>query len=104
METIRVSRRESQILKMVLEEKLNSEIAKELNLNEKTIATYKLRLLKKTKSKTIIGLFLWNEIHKLVEIEEVEEKAYILSKVNLKWTLIPASLKKFWLEYRKTNI
>jgi len=35
---------------------------------------------------------------------EMTDKEYILSKVKLKWALMPASLKKFWVEYRKTNI
>jgi hypothetical protein len=41
----------------------SSEIAALLSLDEKTISTYKLRLLQKTGSKTIIGLYLFNVKH-----------------------------------------
>jgi len=64
-----ISNREKQVLKMLLEEKKANEIGKELGLDEKTISTYKLRLLTKTNSKTIIGLYLFNLVHKVVDIE-----------------------------------
>lgn len=66
---VRISKRERQVLKMLLDECLNHEVADVLGLNEKTISTYKLRLLKKTKCKTIVGLYRWNELYKLVEVE-----------------------------------
>ena len=64
-----LSRRERQVLKMYLEEKKGHEIAKEVGLNEKTVATYKKRLLIKTNSKTIIGLYRFNLVHNIVELE-----------------------------------
>ena len=55
---------------MLLEEKKAHEIAKELHLDEKTISTYKLRLLQKTNTKTIVGLYKFNLEHKLVVLED----------------------------------
>ena len=64
-----ISNREKQVLKMLLEEKKAHEIGKELGLDEKIISTYKLRLLTKTNSKTIIGLYRFNAYHQIVEVE-----------------------------------
>ena len=83
--TIRISGREEQVLRMLLSEKKGHEIAKYLGIDEKTVCTYKLRLLRKTNSKTIIGLYLWNKVNKLVEVEEQKfEKANVkITKSNL---------------------
>lgn len=83
--TIRISGREKQVLRMLLSEKKGHEIAKELNLSEKTVGTYKLRLLEKTGSKTIVGLYLWNKLHNLVKVEEqkIEKVNIRTSKSNL---------------------
>ena len=64
-----LSKRERQVLKMLLEEKKSHVIGKELGLNKKTISTYKSRLLKKTNSKTIIGLYRFNLMHNIVELK-----------------------------------
>ena len=64
----RFSKQETKVFKLLIQEYKGSEIAKILNLDEKTICTYKIRLLKKTNSKTIIGLYLFNEKYKVVEI------------------------------------
>nr|WP_315173527.1 helix-turn-helix transcriptional regulator [uncultured Flavobacterium sp.] len=83
--TIWISGREKQVLRMLLSEEKGHEIAKELNLSEKTIGTYKLRLLEKTGAKTIIGLYFWNKVNKVVEIEEQEFQKVTVrtSKSNL---------------------
>lgn len=65
----RFSKQETKVFKLLLEEYKSSEIAKILGLDEKTISTYKLRLLKKTSSKTIIGLYLFNKKFKIVSLE-----------------------------------
>lgn len=65
----KLSKRETQVLKMLLEEKKACEISRELCLDQKTISTFKLRLLKKTNTKTIVGLYKFNLEHKLVELE-----------------------------------
>lgn len=66
------SKQETKVFKLFLEEYKGAEIAKIMNLDEKTIATYKLRLLVKTKSKTIIGLYLFNLKHKIVVLNPVK--------------------------------
>jgi len=63
------SKRELQVFKLLITENLSREIAIDLKLNEKTIGTYKMRILKKAGCKTIIGLYRYNIIHKLFEID-----------------------------------
>ena len=63
------SKRELQVFKLLITENLSREIAIDLNLNEKTISTFKLRILKKAGCKTIIGLYRYNITHKLFEID-----------------------------------
>jgi len=63
---VKFTKREMQVLAGLIQEKKNHEIAKELNINEKTVGTYKLRLLEKTKAKTIIGLYFYNLQHNVV--------------------------------------
>ena len=69
---VKFTKREKQVLKGLIEEKKNHEIAKELNINEKTVGTYKLRLLEKTKAKTIIGLYNYNLQHNVVKLIDNE--------------------------------
>ena len=69
---VKFSKREKQVLAGLLQEKKNHEIAKELKINEKTIGTYKLRLLQKTKAKTIIGLYNYNLQHNVVNLIDNE--------------------------------
>lgn len=60
------SRQETKVFSMLIHEYKSKEIAKALNLDEKTVGTYKLRLLTKSNSKTIIGLYLFNLKHDIV--------------------------------------
>jgi DNA-binding CsgD family transcriptional regulator len=60
------SKQETKVFALLITEHKGSEIAKIMGLDEKTICTYKLRLLKKTETKTIIGLYLFNQKYKLV--------------------------------------
>lgn len=69
---VKFTKREKQVLKGLLEEKKNHEIAKELNINEKTVGTYKLRLLEKTKAKTIIGLYNYNLQRNVIKLIDNE--------------------------------
>ena len=43
----KLSKRESEILKLLCSGKRNKEVSKELQINEKTVSTYKLRIFKK---------------------------------------------------------
>lgn len=52
----RTSNRETEVLKLLSQGKKNKEISKILDLNEKTISTYKLRLLKKFQVNNLIDL------------------------------------------------
>ena len=69
---VKFSKREKQVLTGLLQEKKNHEIAKELKINEKSVGTYKLRLLQKTKTKTIIGLYNYNLQHNVVKLIDNE--------------------------------
>lgn len=60
------SKQELKVFELLITEHKNSEIAEIMGLSEKTIGTYKLRLLSKSKSKTIIGLYLFNQTHKII--------------------------------------
>jgi DNA-binding CsgD family transcriptional regulator len=66
---IRISGREKQILRLLINEKKGHEISKHLGISEKTVGTYKLRLLEKIGAKTVIGLYLWNQVNKFVDVE-----------------------------------
>lgn len=65
------SKQETKVFRLLIQEFKASEIAKIMGLDEKTVCTYKLRLLTKTKSKTIIGLYKFNLKYKIVEIESL---------------------------------
>ena len=69
---VKFSKREKQVLAGLIHEKKNHEIAKELKINEKSVGTYKLRLLQKTKTKTIIGLYNYNLQHNVVKLIDNE--------------------------------
>lgn len=60
------SKQELVVFEMLINEHKSSEIAKAMGLNEKTVCTYKMRLLKKSGSKTIIGLYLFNQKHQII--------------------------------------
>jgi DNA-binding NarL/FixJ family response regulator len=52
----KLSNREVEVLRFLSNGKKNSEISKILGLNEKTISTYKLRLLKKLNVSNLVDL------------------------------------------------
>jgi DNA-binding NarL/FixJ family response regulator len=52
-----LSSREIEVLKLIVEGKRNVEIAQELKLSQKTISTYKTRLMKKLNVKNSVDLF-----------------------------------------------
>lgn len=62
------SKQETKVFSLLIQEYKASEIAEKMGLSEKTICTYKLRLLRKSKSKTIIGLYLFNQKHNIVQL------------------------------------
>jgi len=52
----KLSQREVQVLRMLVNGKQNKEIAMLLNINPKTVSTYRLRVMKKLASKTLVDL------------------------------------------------
>ncbi|GGK11297.1 helix-turn-helix transcriptional regulator [Yeosuana aromativorans] len=52
----KLSTREAEVLKLLCVGKKNKEVAKELNVNEKTVSTYKARLMKKLKVNNLVDL------------------------------------------------
>lgn len=52
----RLSSREIEVLKLLLSGKKNKDIATELNINQKTVSTYKARLFKKLKVSSVVDL------------------------------------------------
>jgi DNA-binding NarL/FixJ family response regulator len=52
----KLSTRESEVLKLLCVGKKNKEVAKELDVNEKTISTYKARLMRKLKVTNLVDL------------------------------------------------
>ena len=64
----RLSKREKHVFKRMIEDAKNKEIASELDLNEKTISTYKLRVCTKLKCKGPVEMYFFNLKYKLVEI------------------------------------
>lgn len=52
----KLSTRETEVLKLLCVGKKNKEVAQELNVNEKTISTYKARLMRKLKVTNIVDL------------------------------------------------
>ena len=52
----KLSTREAEVLKLLTLGKKNKEISKELNINEKTVSTYKARLMRKLKVTNLVDL------------------------------------------------
>ncbi|GAA4964691.1 response regulator transcription factor [Algibacter aquimarinus] len=52
----KLSTRESEVLKLLTVGKKNKEISKELDINEKTVSTYKARLMRKLKVTNLVDL------------------------------------------------
>lgn len=52
----KLSTREAEVLKLLCVGRKNKEVAKELNINEKTVSTYKARLMRKLKVTNLVDL------------------------------------------------
>lgn len=52
----KLSTRETEVLKLLAIGRKNKEVSKELNINEKTVSTYKARLMKKLKVTNLVDL------------------------------------------------
>jgi DNA-binding NarL/FixJ family response regulator len=60
---VRMSKRESQVMKMLVAGMSNKAIAEELNISDKTVSTYKLRLMRKLKAKSVVDLVHYSEMN-----------------------------------------
>lgn len=74
MKKFKVSKREAQIMSLLIKGVKHSEIAKQLDLNAKTISTYMLRLKKKLGLNNDANLYLFVKTYlaKLGKLEQVE--------------------------------
>lgn len=59
---VKMSKRESQVLKMLVAGYSNKLIAEELSISDKTVSTYKLRLMRKLKAKSVVDLVKYTEM------------------------------------------
>lgn len=62
-----LSKREKEVLKLILHEKSNNEIAEELFISVRTVETHKNNLLMKTGAKNVAGLVFYAIEHDLIE-------------------------------------
>lgn len=62
-----LSKREKEVLKLILHEKSNNEIAEELFISVRTVETHKNNLLLKTGAKNVAGLVFYAIEHDLIE-------------------------------------
>ncbi|HCX21046.1 MAG: DNA-binding response regulator [Flammeovirgaceae bacterium] len=65
---IELSTREKEVLKLVLDEKTNQEIADQLFISVRTVEGHKRSMLTKTGCKNLVGLTMYAIEHNLVEI------------------------------------
>lgn len=65
--TPKLSVREREVLKLILKEYSNKQIADMLNLSERTVETYRKNLLKKANATNIVGLIKFAYAHKLTD-------------------------------------
>lgn len=61
--TVKLSKRESEVLKLISSGKSNKEISQDLEISDKTVSTYKLRLLKKLGAKNVVDLINFGQKH-----------------------------------------
>lgn len=66
---IELSSREKEVLKLILDEKSNQEIADELFISVRTVEGHKRSMLTKTGCKNLVGLTMYAIEHNLVQIE-----------------------------------
>ena len=60
--------RETEILYLILKETSTVEIAKKLNISNRTVDAHRINIMKKAETSSLIGLFKYAIKNKLVEI------------------------------------
>ena len=73
---VKLSKRESEVLSLLASGKSNKEVAEELMISDKTVSTYKLRLLKKLKAKSLVDLVNFAKYY--IKGEELNEGKVML--------------------------
>lgn len=64
--SIKLSQRELEVLKLLYEEKTSFEIAQNLNISQYTVEEHRKNLLKKTSSKSVVGLITFAMRNKII--------------------------------------
>jgi two-component system response regulator FimZ (fimbrial Z protein) len=59
---VKMSKREAQVLKLLVSGRSNKDISEELEISDKTVSTYKLRLMRKLNAKSIVDLVRYAEM------------------------------------------
>lgn len=60
---VKMSKRETQVLKLLVSGKSNKEISEELEISDKTVSTYKLRLMRKLNAKNVVDLVKYADMN-----------------------------------------
>jgi DNA-binding NarL/FixJ family response regulator len=60
---IKMSKRETQVLKLLVGGHSNKQISEELGISDKTVSTYKLRLMRKLNAKSVVDLVKYVQIN-----------------------------------------
>ena len=63
---IKLSTRESEVLKLLSIGKSNKDISEELGISDKTVSTYKQRLLSKLQAKNLVDLINYAKMYQFV--------------------------------------
>ncbi|MBO4581053.1 MAG: response regulator transcription factor [Bacteroidales bacterium] len=66
-----LTKKEKEVLALIIKGKLNKEIAEELNLSIHTIITHRKNISKKTDIKSISGLTIYALLHNLIQKEDI---------------------------------
>lgn len=69
-----LSKRETEITKLIIEELTSAEIAKELGISVRTVETHRRNIMKKTSSKSLISLLKFAIRKNWVEGYQSQEK------------------------------
>lgn len=68
-EAIRLTRREKEIIQKISEDKMNQEIAEELNISLRTVETHRRNLMQKLKVNTVVGLLTYAAKNNLISFD-----------------------------------
>jgi DNA-binding NarL/FixJ family response regulator len=70
-DSCQLSSREGEVLHLICREQTSQEIAVKLNISKETVNTYRVRLMKKTGAKNVIGLYNWAIQNGLISLDSV---------------------------------